>query len=172
MTGQMAHYFSRVYSISPWQQGSQLSGFIAPIFPSLGITSLCSSFYDSATTQLFDLPPALFLRPQGLTVYVCPAVFSPLMSARFIVSLLYAESSKLKGPELHDESPDLWKAEPTSGKKRSQVGKKGTVDTEYQALPSGILYQSFTEHGLSQSWSLLLVFLCISLSNTDTHTQS
>lgn len=74
------------------------SEFIAPICPSPAVRALGSSFYDSATTQLFDLPPALFLRPQGLTVYVCDAVFSPLMSARFTVSSLNTESSKLKGP--------------------------------------------------------------------------
>lgn len=70
----------------------RIHGFHLPISR---VVALGSSFHDSATTQLFDLPPALFLWPQRLTVYA--AVF-PLMSARLTVSSLDAESSQLKGP--------------------------------------------------------------------------
>lgn len=131
--------------------------------------ALGSSFHDSATTQLFDLPPALFLRPQGLTVYVCPPVFSLLMSARFIVNSLNAESSQLKGP-----GTAWWVTRPVEGwayqrEKWAQMGKEVTGDTEYQALPAGISTLCRTWLVCLSLVSVLSLSMSVSLSHTHAH---
>lgn len=90
--------FSRACSISP-AKGKATVRIHGPIFLSPGIMALSSSFHDSATAQLSAPVSNLVSQiPWTHPLCVSGAFSCQLVSTRFMVSSLKAESSKVEGP--------------------------------------------------------------------------